>query len=64
MPLKPRILELLKLLPRTNCRACGQPTCLVFATRLSSGEAVPEACPELAAETLALVQNYLQQFQG
>jgi len=64
VPPKPRILEILKLLPRTNCRACGQPTCLVFATRLSAGEAVPKACPELAAEALALVQNYLQQFQG
>jgi ArsR family metal-binding transcriptional regulator len=64
VPPKPRILEILKLLPRTNCRACGQPTCLVFATRLSAGEAVPEACPGLTAEALALVQNYLQQFQG
>lgn len=62
VPAQPRILEILKLLPRTNCQACGQPTCLVFATRLSAGEAAPEACPELAAEARELLQNYLKQF--
>ena len=29
---KPKILEILKLLPKTNCRECGQTTCMVFAT--------------------------------
>jgi ArsR family metal-binding transcriptional regulator len=61
---QPRIMEILKLLPRTNCRACGEPTCLVFATRLSYGEAAPQTCPELTAEALDLLQNYLQQFQS
>jgi ArsR family metal-binding transcriptional regulator len=64
VPPKPRILEILKLLPRTNCRACGQPTCLVFATRLSAGETAPEACPDLEAEAAALLLGYLQQFQS
>lgn len=59
----PRIMDILKLLPRTNCRACGQPTCLVFATRVSAGEASPEACPELTPEALGLLQNYVRQFQ-
>src|SRR4030042_885874 len=27
---KPKILEILKLLPKTNCRECGQPTCMVL----------------------------------
>ena len=62
VPAKPRILEILKLLPRTNCRECDQPTCLVFATRVSAGEAPPEACPGLAAEALELLRQYLQQF--
>jgi ArsR family metal-binding transcriptional regulator len=64
VPPQPRILEILKLLPRTNCRACGEPTCLVFATRLSNGEAAPPACPGLEAEALDLLQSYLQQFQS
>jgi ArsR family metal-binding transcriptional regulator len=62
VPAKPRMLEILKLLPRTNCRACGQPTCLVFATRVSAGDAAPEACSELTPEALELLRGYLQQF--
>jgi len=27
----PKIFEILKRLPRTNCRECGQTTCMVFA---------------------------------
>ncbi len=64
VPLKPRILEILKLLPRTNCQACGEPTCLVFAARVSAGEAVPEACPRLETQALGLLQRYLRQFQS
>jgi ArsR family metal-binding transcriptional regulator len=60
---KPRIMEILKLLPRTNCRACGQPTCLVFATKISNGEAEPSDCPGLAPEALEGLQGYLRQFQ-
>jgi ArsR family metal-binding transcriptional regulator len=64
VPPQPRILEILKLLPRTNCRACGEPTCLVFATRLSNGETAPGACPGREAGALDLLQNYLQQFRS
>ncbi len=60
----PRIMDILKLLPRTNCRACGQPTCLVFATRVSAGEAMIEACPELTPQALDLLRDYVQQFQS
>jgi ArsR family metal-binding transcriptional regulator len=60
----PRIMDILKLLPRTNCRACGQPTCLVFATRVSAGETAPEACPELTPQALELLRSYVQQFQA
>ncbi len=45
---KPRVLDLLKLLPGTNCRECGVPTCMAFATRLSEGKAGVEECPHLA----------------
>ena len=62
-PGKPRIMEILKLLPRTNCRACGEPTCLVFATKVSNGGAEPQGCPELEPKALAGLQNYLSRFQ-
>jgi ArsR family metal-binding transcriptional regulator len=35
------------LLPRTNCRACGQPTCFTFALRLVAGQARLKDCPPL-----------------
>jgi len=34
---RPRVLEILRLLPRTNCKACGLPTCMVFAAQLTEG---------------------------
>ncbi|RLA87824.1 MAG: Fe-S cluster protein [Deltaproteobacteria bacterium] len=60
--LKPRILEILKILPRTNCRDCGQPTCLVFASRLSEGVGRPEDCPGLDERGKGQLQKYLGQF--
>lgn len=42
-----RVLDLLRLLPKTNCRKCGAPTCMVFAVGLSAGEKTPEPCPTL-----------------
>ena len=42
---KPQILEILKLLPKTNCRKCGQPTCMVFASLIAQGAKDPDDCP-------------------
>jgi ArsR family metal-binding transcriptional regulator len=42
---KPKILEILKLLPKTNCRKCGQPTCMVFATKVAEGVKGSQDCP-------------------
>ena len=43
-------LEVYKLLPRTNCRACGQPTCLVFANKLVVGQVDLGECSPLCKE--------------
>jgi len=40
-------MEVYQLLPRTNCRACGQATCFVFATKLAAGQVRLEDCPAL-----------------
>ncbi len=61
-PSKPQMIRILKLLPRTNCGLCGEPTCTVFAIRASEGVKTPEDCPELAAETRTTLENYLAQF--
>ena len=31
-------LQIFKLLPNTNCRECGYPTCLAFAMKLAAGK--------------------------
>jgi ArsR family metal-binding transcriptional regulator len=44
------VIDIYKLLPKTNCRQCGYATCLAFAAALRSGEACLEQCPPLLAE--------------
>ncbi len=41
---KPPALEIYKRLPGTNCRMCGQKTCMAFALTLWSGNAKPDQC--------------------
>lgn len=60
---KPKVIEILKLLPKTNCRECGQPTCMVFATQVADGGKGPKDCPPLGEENKARLDAYLQQFQ-
>ena len=45
-PPPPRILDLLKQLPKTNCRECGEPTCMVFAVKVSEGVKDLASCPK------------------
>ena len=58
----PRVLEILKLLPRTNCGACGQPTCMVFAVEVGQGAQGPHGCPCLDKEHQGKLKEYLRQF--
>ncbi|MHB8066320.1 MAG: LuxR C-terminal-related transcriptional regulator [Desulfobaccales bacterium] len=39
------VLDIFRLLPRTNCRTCGYPSCLAFAAALSRQRTGPERCP-------------------
>lgn len=41
------IIDIFKLLPQTNCKLCGRPTCMAFAADLSQGKALIEDCPPL-----------------
>lgn len=43
--------EIFKLLPRTNCKKCGFPTCLAFAMKLSQGGVDISACPDISEES-------------
>lgn len=44
------VIEVYKLLPKTNCRECGEPTCMAFATRLVSEELHIAKCKSLFAD--------------
>jgi len=39
--------EVLDLLPNTNCRECGLPTCFAFAMAIVKGQKHPKDCPPL-----------------
>jgi len=43
-------IQIFKLLPQTNCKECGVPTCLAFAMNLASGKAELDACPYVSDE--------------
>jgi acetyl-CoA decarbonylase/synthase complex subunit gamma len=43
-------LQIYKLLPKTNCKDCGFPTCLAFAMKLAGKQVELDACPHVSAE--------------
>ncbi len=43
-------IQIFKLLPKTNCKECGVPTCLAFAMNLASGKAELDTCPHVSEE--------------
>ena len=59
---KPKLMEILKLLPRTNCKKCGQPTCMAFAAQVMDGGRDAAHCPELNEECRAKLSGYLADF--
>jgi ArsR family metal-binding transcriptional regulator len=59
---QPALIEILKLLPKTNCKECGLPTCMVFAVRVIEGVKDHTNCPSLAGEKREALANYLSRF--
>jgi len=55
----PRPLDVYELLPRTNCRACGEATCMAFAFGLLESRHWPEECPSLADPAYAAQRQAL-----
>ncbi|MHC4300068.1 MAG: acetyl-CoA decarbonylase/synthase complex subunit gamma [Planctomycetota bacterium] len=43
-------LDIFKLLPKTNCKKCGMPTCLAFAMALAQKRAKLDDCPDVSQE--------------
>jgi len=50
-------LEIYKLLPKTNCRQCGFPTCLAFAMQLAKKAVSPDKCPFLTEEAKKILEE-------
>ena len=46
-------IQVYKLLPQTNCKECGFPTCLAFAMKLAAKQAELSACPYVTEESKA-----------
>ena len=46
-------IQIYKLLPQTNCKDCGFPTCLAFAMKLAAKQAELSACPHVSDESKA-----------
>jgi len=57
-----KVIEILKLLPMTNCKACGYAACMAFAAALREGETGIEACPPLGEEKFQAKREKLQAY--
>jgi ArsR family metal-binding transcriptional regulator len=58
---RPTPMAIYKLLPNTNCKECGEPTCYSFALKLTAAQKKLANCPPLAepqyAEKLAALEQ-------
>jgi len=60
---RPQVVQIIRLLPKTNCKKCGQPTCIVFASLAAEGGKGAEACPALSPEAREQLATYLGRFR-
>jgi len=43
-------LDIFKLTPKTNCKECGNPTCMAFSMKVAQGSLTLDKCPHLSDE--------------
>ena len=53
MPHPKNAMEIFQLLDKSNCRECGEKTCLAFAGAVFTGQKQLNQCPKLDGETIA-----------
>ncbi len=60
---RPPLMVVYKLLPQTNCKQCGEPTCYSFAIKLVASQKKLADCPPLSepkhVEKLAALQDLI-----
>ena len=50
-------LDIFKLTPKTNCKECGNPTCMAFAMKVAQGAVSLDKCPHMSADALATLSE-------
>lgn len=60
----PRLLDIYRLLPRDNCRLCGEATCMALAARLVSGDARVQDCTRMTEAEFARNRELLAEWLG
>jgi len=48
-------LDIFKLTPKTNCKDCGNPTCMAFAMKVAQGSVPITKCPHMSDEALSMI---------
>jgi ArsR family metal-binding transcriptional regulator len=56
---RPSVMDIFRLLPKTNCKRCGYSTCLVYAADLVEGKTRLECCPILLEPENAEIKQKL-----
>ncbi|MDR2520122.1 MAG: acetyl-CoA decarbonylase/synthase complex subunit gamma [Eubacteriaceae bacterium] len=46
-------IQIFKVTPKTNCKDCGNPTCMAFAMKVAQGAVALEKCPHLSPDVIA-----------
>ena len=50
-------LDIFKLTPKTNCKDCGNPTCMAYAMKVAQGSLTIDKCPHLSEEALKILNE-------
>ena len=50
-------MDIFKLLPKSNCKKCGNPTCMAFAMKVAAGGITIDKCPDISADALAALSE-------
>ncbi|MCG8639748.1 MAG: hypothetical protein MI862_08420, partial [Desulfobacterales bacterium] len=50
------VTDILKILPKNNCKRCGYPTYMPFAAAMAGGRAISDKCPDLASPAFETAQ--------
>lgn len=46
-------IDIFKLTPKTNCKECGNPTCMAFAMKVAQGSVKIDQCPHMSDDAIA-----------